>query len=161
VIVAKIGMGTLAMYVYAVQFSILLMLSFHAPSKDEILPKGRSGQAPAGQTAQQPNQVALGPKQLFAVRGEVTKMESQSKGLVAITVRPGHEPATVTVIARENDLVGAAVNRHKGADIVGLLSGEEQREAERITAAEIREGDIVSIIYDPQAQNRAIEIYMH
>jgi len=81
--------------------------------------------------------------------------------LVSITVRPAHEVATVTVIARENDIVGTAVGRPGGADLVGLLTGEDQRENERITAVEIREGDLVSIIYDPAAQNRALEIYIH
>jgi hypothetical protein len=149
------------MYVYAAQFGILLMLSVHAPSRAPVAGRNRSEQTPAGQTASQPNQSASPSKQLFAVRGEVTKMETQSKGLVAITVRPAHDPATVTVIARENDIVGAAVGRQKGADLVGLLAGEDQRENERITAAEIREGDLISVIYDPLAQNRALEIYMH
>jgi hypothetical protein len=116
---------------------------------------------PAGQTASQPSQTASPSKQLFAVRDEVTKMAPQSKGLVAITIRPAHETATVTVIARENDIVGVAVGRQKGTDLVGLLAGEEQRDNERITAAEIREGDLISAIYDPLAQNRALEIYMH
>jgi hypothetical protein len=149
------------MYVYAAQFGILLMLSVHAPSPVPVAGRSRSEQAPAGQTASQPNQSASPSKQLFAVRGEVTKMETQSKGLVAITVRPGHESAMVTVIARENDIVGAAVGRQKSADLVGLLAGEDQRESERITAVEIREGDLISVIYDPLAQNRALEIYMH
>ena len=149
------------MYVYAVHFSILLMLSFNPPSRAPAAGKTRTGQAPASQTATQPNQAAAPSTQLFAVRGEVTKVETQSKGLVAITVRPAHDPATVTVIARENDIVGVAVSRQKGADLVGLLAGDDQRENERITAAEIREGDMVSIIYDPLAQNRVLEIYMH
>jgi hypothetical protein len=142
------------MYVYAVKVGVLLMISFHPPSW-ALAGMGSTGQVPAGQPAAAP------AKQLFAVRGEVTKMETQSKGLVAITVRPAHEVATVTVIARENDIVGTAVGHQKGADLVGLLAGEEQRENEKITAAELREGDLVSIIYDPTAQNRALEIYMH
>ena len=32
---------------------------------------------------------------------------------------------------------------------------------ETITAAELNEGDVVSVIYDPQAQNRVLEIYVH
>jgi hypothetical protein len=81
--------------------------------------------------------------------------------MVAITVRPAHEVATVTVIARENDVVGTAVGHKNSTDVVGLLAGDDPRENEKITAAEIREGDLVSIIYDPTAQNRALEIYLH
>ena len=81
--------------------------------------------------------------------------------MVAITVRPAHEVATVTVIARENDVVGTAAGRKNGSDTVGLLAGDDQRDNEKITAAEIREGDLVSIIYDPTAQNRVLEIYIH
>jgi hypothetical protein len=149
------------MSVYAVRFGILLMLSFPAPSRAPVASNRRGGQTPAGQTASQPNQTASPSRQLFAVRGEVTKLEPKSKGLVAITVRPAHDSATVTVIARENDIVGAAAGRQKGADFVGLLAGDEQRDNERITAAEIREGDLISVIYDPAAQNKALEIYMH
>jgi hypothetical protein len=149
------------MSVYAAQFGILLMLSFHPSTPGVVAARSRNGQTPAGQAARQLNQTAAPSKQLFAVRGEVTKMELQSKGLVVITVRPAHDHATITVVARENDIVGAAVGRQKGADLVGLLAGEDQRESERITAAEIREGDWISVIYDPVAQNRALEIYMH
>jgi|SRR5262249_7173016 len=148
------------MYVHAVQIGVLLMLSFHTPSRLGLAIRGNRGQAPQGQTATEPGRAAAPSKQLFAVRGEVTKMETQSKGLVSITVRPAHEVATVTVIARENDIVGTAVGR-QGADLVGLLAGEDQRENERITTAEIREGDLVSIIYDPAAKNRVLEIYIH
>jgi len=149
------------MYVYAMQFGILLMLWFHAPSRLVPSGDGWGEQVPAGQTAGQPTQTPSTSKQLFAVRGEVTKVESQSKGLVAITVRSAHSQTTVTVIARENDIVGVAVGRQKGIDPVGLLAGDDQRENERITAAEIREGDLISVIYDPTAQNRALEVYMH
>ena len=149
------------MYVYAAQISVLLVLSFHPPSRTAIAIKGHRSQEPAGKTATEPSRATAPSKQLFAIRGEVTKMESQSKGMVAITVRPAHEVATVTVIARENDVVGTAVGRKNGADIVGLLAGDDQRENEKITAAEIREGDLVSIIYDPTAQNRVLEIYIH
>jgi hypothetical protein len=149
------------MYVHAVQISVLLVLSFNPPTRTAIAIKGHRGQEPTSQTAPEPHRAQAPSKQLFAVRGEVTKMESQSKGLVAITVRPAHEVATVTVIARENDVVGTAVSHKNGADLVGLLGGDDQRENERITAAEIREGDLVSVIYDPMAQNRVLEIYIH
>ena len=148
------------MYVHAAQISLLLVLSFHPPSRNAIGLWGHTRQEPASQNATEQHPAPGLSKQLFAVRGEVTKMESQSKGMVAITVRPAHEATTVTVIARENDVVGTAAGR-KSADIVGLLAGEDQRENEKITAAEIREGDLVSIIYDPAAQNRVLEIYIH
>ena len=64
------------------------------------------------------------------------------------------------VLARENDLVGNAASREAGADLLGLLS-EDPREDETITAAELNEGDVVSVIYDPQLQNRVLEMYLH
>ena len=150
------------MYVYAVQITVLLVLSFNPPSRTPIAIKGHRGQEPTSQTAPEPHRTQAPSKQLFAVRGEVTRMDTQTKGLVAITVRPAHDVGTVTVIARENDVVGTAVGHKNGADLVGLLGGgDEQRENERITAAEIREGDLVSVIYDPLAQNKVLEIYLH
>ncbi|HXG67329.1 MAG TPA: hypothetical protein VNO70_19655 [Blastocatellia bacterium] len=99
-------------------------------------------------------------RQLFAVRGEVVKVRPQSKGMLLITVRPAKEFSEVTVLARENDLVGSAASREGGGDLLGLLAGEAD-EDEAITAAELGEGDRVSVIYDPRLQNRVIEIYLH
>ena len=99
-------------------------------------------------------------KQLLAVRGEVTKVVAQPKGTLLITVRPAREFGEVTVLARENDLVGQAAGRSGGTDLIGLLAGD-QREDETITAAELEEGDVVSVIYDPLQQNKALEIYIH
>ena len=104
---------------------------------------------------------ASGPKQLLAVRGEIIKVTNQSKGLLAITVRPAKDFAEVTVIARENEMVACSSAREGGADLFGLLAGEDQREDEKITAAELHEGDIVSIIYNPHLRNKALEIYLH
>lgn len=100
------------------------------------------------------------PRQLSAVRGEIIKVKSPSKGMLLITVRPAKDFAEVTVLARENDLVGSAVTRAGDTDLLGLLS-EDSRDDETISAAELNEGDVVSVIYDPQAQNRALEIYLH
>jgi DNA-directed RNA polymerase subunit H (RpoH/RPB5) len=105
-------------------------------------------------------QAAPGMRQLSAVRGEVVKIKSPSKGMLLITVRPTKDFAEVTVLARENDLVGNAVARAGATDLLGLLS-EDPRDDETITAAELKEGDVVSVIYDPQGQNRALEIYSH
>jgi hypothetical protein len=99
-------------------------------------------------------------RQLLAVRGEVIKVLTQSKGTLLITVRPAREFGEVTVLARENDLVGQAANRSDGTDLIGLLAGDS-REDETITAAELEEGDVVSVIYDALQQNRALEIYIH
>ena len=85
-------------------------------------------------------------------------MTTAGKGMLLITVRPAKEFQEVSVLARENDLVGAAVGRSGDADLLGLLS-DDARDDETITAAELSEGDIVSIIYDPQLQNRVVEIY--
>jgi len=99
-------------------------------------------------------------RQLLAVRGEVVKITAPAKGSLLITVRPAKEFPEVIVLARDNDLVGSAVQREGGADLLGLLS-EDSHDDETITAAELNEGDIVSVIYDPQLQNRAVEIYLH
>lgn len=97
---------------------------------------------------------------MFAVRGQVVSVKSHSKGLLLITIKPAKGFAEVGVIARENDLVGKAVGGASDSQLFGLLTGDAP-EDETITAAEIGEGDMVSVIYDPQMQNRAIEIYLH
>jgi DNA-directed RNA polymerase subunit H (RpoH/RPB5) len=98
-------------------------------------------------------------RQLAAVRGEIIKVTRPSKGMLLITVRPAKEFQEVTVLARENDLVGAAVGRSGESDLLGLLS-DDTRDDETITAAELNEGDVVSVIYDPARQNRVLEIYV-
>ena len=103
-----------------------------------------------------------GTKQLFAVRGEVVKMGAHGKGMLALTIRPSGEFSEVTVVARENDMVGSAARSERGADLLGLITGtDDAHDSERITAAELQTGDIVSVIYDPQTDNRALEIYIH
>jgi hypothetical protein len=99
-------------------------------------------------------------RQLAAVRGEIISIKTPSKGRLLITVRPAKEFAEVTVLARENDLVGNAVGRESDSDLLGLLT-DDSRDDETITAAELKESDVVSVIYDPQAQNRVLEIYLH
>src|SRR5689334_22938144 len=99
-------------------------------------------------------------KQLAAVRGEVIKLSAGGRGMLLITVRPARDYSEVTVLARENDLVGTGVGREGGTDLLGLLA-DDARDDETISAAELNEGDIVSVIYDPQAQNRVLEIYIH
>ncbi len=98
-------------------------------------------------------------RHLLAVRGEVVGIKTQSKGMLLITVRPSKEFAEVTILARENDLVGNGVSREDRLDLLGLLA-EDSREDEIITAAELNAGDKVSVIYDPGQQNRALEIYL-
>lgn len=99
-------------------------------------------------------------KQLFAVRGEIISIKKQAARMLALTIRPSKDFAEVTVIARENDLVGSSVKRSDDVDLLGLL-GDESRANEMITAAELSEGDAVSVIYDPERQNRSMEIYLH
>ena len=99
-------------------------------------------------------------KQLLAVRGEIVNMKKREKDALAITVRPAREYSEVTVLARENDLVGMAEDTPRGQDLLGLLT-DDPRDEEELTAAELDEGDVVSIIYDPLLQNRALEIYLH
>jgi len=99
-------------------------------------------------------------RQLFAVRGEVMSIRKQGKGMLLATVRPDKGFAEVAVLARENDLVGSAVRRPGRVDLFGLLADDE-RDDEVITAAELSQGDVVSIIYDPATENRSLEIYIH
>jgi DNA-directed RNA polymerase subunit H (RpoH/RPB5) len=117
------------------------------------------GHGPAGGQAASPARPPAA-KQLAAVRGEVVKISAAGRGMLLITVRPARDYAEVTVLARENDLVGSGVGREGGADLLGLLA-DDARDDETITAAELSQGDVVSVIYDPQAQNRVLEIYMH
>ncbi len=112
---------------------------------------------PLGRTS---SATAQAVKQLLAVRGEVVKKEAYSKGWVRITIKPLKDATAVLVLARETDLVGSAVNRSGDKELLNLLS-ESSHEGETITAAELEEGDFVSVIYDPQQQNRALEIYIH
>lgn len=99
-------------------------------------------------------------KQLYAVRGEVVEVKSHSKGMLSIRIKPPKDFAEVTLLARENDLVGNATSGGGRMDLLGLFSGDAHDD-EMITAAELAEGDFVSAIYDPQSQNRVIEIYIH
>jgi hypothetical protein len=118
-----------------------------------------SAPASAAQTAPPPARAAA-LKQLAAVRGEIVKISAARGGLRLITVRPARDYAEVTVLARDNDLVGAGVGREGGTDLLGLLT-DDPHDDETITAAELNQGDVVSVIYDPQAQNRVLEIYVH
>jgi hypothetical protein len=143
----------------------LFIMPLHVPQRQSQAPN-KTGEAavqtPSGPQAPSAAQTpAPGPKQLLAVRGEIIKVTTQSKGLLAITVRPAKDFAEVTVIARENEMVACSSAREGGADLFGLLAGEDQREDEKITAAELHEGDIVSIIYNPHLRNKALEIYLH
>jgi len=107
------------------------------------------------------NQRSANTRQLGAVRGEVTRIAAGStKGMISITVTPAREFQEVTVLARQNDFVGTAVGRSGESDLLGLLS-DDNHDDETITAAELNQGDLISVIYDPQSQNRALEIYLH
>ena len=139
------------MQTFAMVWSVSLLLTLGFPPQRELLRR------PLG--INQANQRASGARQLAAVRGEITKLTSTGKAMLLITVKPAKEFQEVTVLARENDLVGAAVGRSGEADILGLLS-DDAHDDETITAAELNEGDVVSVIYDPQMQNKVLEIYV-
>jgi len=115
--------------------------------------------SPPGKPQSAPAPRVQPARQLLAVRGEVTKIKPASKGFLLITIRPAKDFPEVTVLARENDLVGSAVGRANDSDLLGLLT-ETEHDDETITAAELNEGDIVSVIYDPQLQNKVLEIYL-
>ena len=134
----------------AILLSLFIILSPSAPQ--QAPPKGVDA---ARQSEARPPE-----KQLLAVRGQITGVKSQGAGLLIIAIRPVKGFAEVSVVARENDLVGKAVGGASDRDLFGLLTGDAP-EDETITAAELGEGDVVSVIYDPQLQNRVVEIYMH
>ncbi len=139
------------MQTFAMVWSVSLLLTL-MPSSQRDSPRSPIGN-------EEISQRAPGARQLAAVRGEITKLSSASKGMLLITVKPAKEFQEVTVLARENDLVGAAVGRSGESDLLGLLS-DDTHDDETITAAELNEGDVVSVIYDPQLQNRVLEIYL-
>ena len=139
------------MQTFAMVWSVSLFLVFTASPQRDSPQRAIGGEGTI--------QRASGARQLAAVRGEITKLTPASKGMLLITVKPAKEFQEVTVLGRENDLVGSAVGRSGEADLLGLLS-DDARDDETITAAELNEGDIVSVIYDPQLQNRALEIYL-
>jgi hypothetical protein len=116
------------------------------------------GNAQPGRSVQSRSQSDT--RQLAAVRGEVVRIARAARGTLLITVRPPRGFSEVTVLARENDLVGSAVSRLSDSGLLGLLSDDDPDE-EAITAAELNEGDVVSVIFDPAIQNKAIEIYIH
>jgi hypothetical protein len=140
------------MHTFAMVWSISLLLS--------VVPSSQRDTTPAQTARVDQSQGAGRARQLAAVRGEILKMTSPGKGALLITVRPAKEFQEVTVLARENDLVGTGIGRSGEPDLLGLLSGDTHDD-ETITAAELNQGDVVSVIYDPQLQNRALEIYLH
>lgn len=117
----------------------------------------RSGPSEGNRTAAQS---ASATRQLLAVRGIVSGIKTPSKGELQLTIKPPKEFPEVSVLARQNDLVGSAARRASEGGGLSLLGGSAG-DNDIITAAELNEGDIVSVIYDPQQQNRALEIYLH
>ncbi|MEW6126309.1 MAG: hypothetical protein AB1757_04535 [Acidobacteriota bacterium] len=140
------------MRIFAIQANCLLAILLAFLPAQAI---HRQATTPTTPTATSPS-----AKQLYAVRGEVVKKTIATKGWLQITIRPLKETSTVVIFARENDLVGNGVRRSSDTNFLGLLS-EDEDPGEPLTAAELDEGDFVSVIYDPQQQNRAIEIYIH
>lgn len=141
-------MQTFAMLI---SLSLLLIVSpQNAQPNASLSHKTGAQQTSATQTA----------KQLLAVRGVIVSKKTLSKGELQLLIKPAKDFAEVTVLARENDLVGSASRRTNDSDLLGL-PGSTANDNENITAAELNEGDIVSVIYDPQQQNRILEIYIH
>ena len=138
------------MQTIVVAWSLLMLVLAFPPQRE----------APRTKDVADPAQRGTNGTQLAAVRGEITNIAPAAKGKILISVRPIKEFQEVTVLARENDLVGRAVGRSGEPDLLGLLS-VDTHDDETITAAELNQGDIVSVIYDPQLQNRVIEIYLH
>ena len=134
--------------------SLFLILSPSGPQQSP--PKG----VDAARQSDVTRQSAPAQRQLLAVRGQIISVKSQGAGMLIIAIKPVKGFAEVSVIARENDLVGKAIGGASDKDLFGLLTGDAPDD-ETITAAELGEGDAVSVIYDPQLQNRVIEIYLH
>src|SRR5262245_19573171 len=81
---------------------------------------------PAGIQADTARKPAPQGRQLAAVRGEIVKIARASgKGMLLITVRPSKDFAEVTILARENDLVGSAVGHSGESDLLGLLTEDD------------------------------------
>jgi hypothetical protein len=138
------------MHIVIMLISLLLVPILSPFASQPELPEGSKAEGQTGQTT----------KQLFAVRGTIISTKMPAKGEVQLTIKPAKDFAAVTVLARENDLVGSAARRASDNGGLGLFGGGNN-DNEIITAAELSEGDIVSVIYDPQQQNRALEIYIH
>jgi hypothetical protein len=141
------------MQTFAMLISLSLMLAI---SPQDPQPNPSVGH----KTGAQRTQTAQPTKQLFAARGVIVSKKNLSKGELQLLIKPAKDFAEVTVLARENDLVGSASRRANDSDLLGL-PGSDANENENITAAELNEGDMVSVIYDPQQQNRVLEIYIH
>lgn len=129
----------------------LLLVPVHSPQATP--PKASASPKTEAQTAS-------AAKQLFAVRGTLVGIKTPAKGELQLTIKPPKDFAEVRVLARQHDLVGSAARRASDGGGLGLFGGGAG-DSEIITAAELSEGDIVSVIYDPQAQNRVLEIYLH
>jgi len=138
------------------QILAVLLSSVLAFPLQSAPPPAQEGAGPAKAATQEKS-----ARQLWAVRGEVLAVKAQNKGMLSITVKPAKDFPAVTILARENDLVGNATGRAVEVDLMGLLAGNSRDKDETITAAELNAGDVVSVIYDPQLQNRALEIYLH
>jgi hypothetical protein len=138
-------MQTLTMFISLSLMPILLL----QPAQPNLYTGSQSG-AHTGQSA----------KQLLAVRGTIANVKTPAKGELQLTIKPAKDFAEVIVLARENDLVGSAARRARDNGGLGLFGGSAN-DNEILTAAELDEGDIISVIYDPQLQNRALEIYIH
>jgi hypothetical protein len=138
------------MQTFMILISLLLMPIFSLHLTQSNAHTGTRSGAQAEQTA----------RQLFAVRGTIAGIKRLTKGELQLTVKPLKDFAEVTILVRENDLVGSAARRASDNAGGGLFGGSAN-DNETITAAELSEGDIVSVIYDPHLQNRALEIYIH
>jgi hypothetical protein len=141
------------MQIFAMLISLSLLLTI---SPQNPQPEASFSHQPGAQQTR----AAHPAKQLFAVRGLLVSKKTLSKGELQLLIKPAKDFAEVTVLARENDLVGSASRRANDSDVLDLL-GSAANDNENITAAELNEGDIVSVIYDPQQQNRVLEIYIH
>jgi hypothetical protein len=144
------------MQIVALNLVLLLILPLPLSFQESAI------QAPtAASKTSQKTDAPRGTRQLLAVRGEIVGLKPEKKGMILITIRPKTDFAEVTVVARENDMVGSSAGRVAGADLLGVLSNLESHEDDKISAAELQEGDVVSVIYDPETQNLALEIYIH
>ena len=80
------------MQTFAMVWSVSLLLTL-MPSPQRDSPRRPNGN-------EEISQRASGARQLAAVRGEITKLTSASKGTLLITVKPAKEFQEVTVLAR-------------------------------------------------------------
>src|SRR5688500_7249580 len=102
------------MQIFAMLISLSLLLTI---SPQNPQPEASFSHQPGAQQTR----AAHPTRQLFAVRGLLVSKKALSKGELQLLIKPAKDFAEVTVLARENDLVGSASRRANDSDVLDLL----------------------------------------